>query len=260
MARRPKKAPKQAEWLASYADMMTLLLCFFVLLFSFSSVSEANWKIVIEGFNPNATVLVPVPVSPDNPLDYVDPSDWPDQPIDLVNAYYTIYQALDQLIKDGDFGDSISMNASVDGLLFITFENDIMFDGDSARVRPEALYILDLLADAMSDMNEHIGEIRVLGHTNRIQENRPNNVAADRTLASDRSTNVLIHLQESGKIEGKKLRSYGLGEWYPVAPHYPESNARKNRRVEILIMQDELVSKTLEEIYEEVGRNILSYD
>jgi len=208
--------------------------------------------------------LVAVPKPPDGfePDGLDDPGKWEDGTLEISEGYlyYPIYSALEDFIKDGDLGSSISINGTVDGLLFITFENDIMFDGDSAYIRKEALPVLDILAESMRGMDDHIGEIRILGHTNRLVESRPNNIAADRMLSSDRATNVLIHLQETGIIEGRKLKSMGMGEWFPVAPLFPESNARKNRRVEILIMQDEMVAKSLSEIYEEVGRNILSYD
>lgn len=263
MARRPKKEANASEWLNTYADMVTLLLCFFVLLFSMSSVSSTKWKILVGSFNPEATILVPVPTK-DGSGEGVDPDDMLGENVPSVDLIeMEIQKFIDEFsefIEQSELGESIELKTTVDGLVFINFENDIMFDGDSYTIRYEAYSVLDALIDALSGMNDIVGEIRIYGHTNRLTDASPNNIEADRRLASNRATSVLIYLQRSDMIAGKKLQSTGMGEWYPVAPHNTEAQARKNRRVEILIMQNDQIAKSLMQVYDEVGINILMYE
>ena len=264
MARRPKSGGPSSEWLNTYADMVTLLLCFFVLLFAMSSVSSTKWMILVGSLNPNARILVPIPM-PDGEDDGVDPQDvlgdlTDPELSDVSVAFKDLYEAIEQFIAENMLEDSIQVERTADGLVFINFQNDIMFDGDSSVLRAEARPILDALALSLRGMDDYIGEMRIVGHTNRISTGRPNNISADRFLSSDRATRVLVHLQETGIIDGKKMRGIGLGEFFPVAPHDSEADARKNRRVEIFIMQDEMVTMTLEELYREVGINVLNYE
>ena len=54
MKRRKKRADEGGNWMDTYGDMVTLLLCFFVLLYSISSVDQAKWREVVKSFNPDA--------------------------------------------------------------------------------------------------------------------------------------------------------------------------------------------------------------
>lgn len=54
MKKRGKSAESGANWMDTYGDMVTLLLCFFVLLYSISSVDQAKWEMLVKSFNPDA--------------------------------------------------------------------------------------------------------------------------------------------------------------------------------------------------------------
>ena len=99
----------------------------------------------------------------------------------------------------------------------------------------EAYPILDGVSDMLSNVSGSIDEIRVQGHTARARSGG-NNVQRDRTLASQRATNVVVYLQENGcTVDPARLVSEGFGEWRPVAPNDTDENRAKNRRVEMII-------------------------
>lgn len=248
MARRPKKDIPSGEWMNTYADMVTLLLCFFVLLFSMSSVNAEKWKIVVGSFNPDATILVPIP-SDDGDDTGEDPPPV-EAPEDI--AFNEIYEAIVQAIREQGLEDSIDVEQTADGLVYINFKNDVLFDGDQYYLRDNVKPMLDILANAFIGKEEYIGEIRFLGHTDWADSSKPNNIYADRMLAAQRAAAVLIYIEDKGIIDGSKLVDMGYGVHYPIVPHFSADRAL-NRRTEILIMQNDYLMGTLDQVYDELG-------
>ena len=80
-----------------------------------------------------------------------------------------------------------------------------------------------------------IDELRVLGHTAQAYVDRANNVTVDRFLASNRSTVVLVYLQQMGILDPARMISMGFGQWRPVAANDSAENRAKNRRVELIV-------------------------
>ena len=262
MARREKKEVDSGAWLNTYADMVTLLLCFFVLLFAMSSIAEDKWKMIVGAFNPDATVLALIP-GEDTGED-IPPIDGVDDPI--VNSDVALEEMLLEIIEflnenftsdvTGFDGDGEIKADFVDGMLFMSFRDNIFFDGDRYYLRPEAMRILDYLGQALERVTEHVGEIRVVGHTTQKEADRLNNYEPDRRLAANRSVEVIVYLQNKDIIDPRKLVNVSYGQWYPVAPFDIEENRAKNRRVEILILQDEHVGRSMQEIYDVMGIEI----
>ena len=67
-------------------------------------------------------------------------------------------------------------------------------------LKEEAKPILDTVSEMLSNAAESIDEVQVLGHTAQANPKRPNNVETDRTLASQRATNVVIYVQSTAKL------------------------------------------------------------
>lgn len=87
----------------------------------------------------------------------------------------------------------------------------------------------------LSEASEAIDEVRVLGHTAQANPSRPNSVQVDRTLSSDRATNVIIYVQEHSDVEPARLISEGIGQWRPIASNDTAEGRAKNRRVEMIV-------------------------
>lgn len=255
------------NWLDTYADMVTLLLTFFVLLFSMSTLNSSKWQKLVLSLSENLAknpteTQQQIVIGPDSHSSSVAPNEAaPDEglgqetkPVDKVTNFDELYAYLKQYIDKNSLQGSIEIYKG-DGYTFLSFQNSIFFDGDSAVLRPEGKQILDFLCDAMSGISGQIGEVRFYGHTAKVSPtDTPERQAFDRGLSDDRAKNVLLYVQAKGIIGGAKMVSEGYGEYRPIVPDDGSEAARaKNRRVEIYISKSGGVQDVLEKVYEEIG-------
>lgn len=217
-----------ANWMDTYGDMVTLLLCFFVMLYSMSSMDQAKWIALVESFNPDA-------VTEYQPGGHeISEGDAEMTQADIEESMEVLYQTLSQFAAESGLSDKMSLTKG-SGYVFISFDDTVFFDGDSAVLRDDGAQVLDGIAQPIADAADSINEIRVLGHTAQAVPDEPNNVTKDRFLASDRATVVTIYLQEKNIIDPARLVSVGYGQWRPVASNATSEERAKNRRVELII-------------------------
>ena len=144
-----------ANWMDTYGDMVTLLLCFFVMLYSMSSVDQQKWMALVESFNPDAQAQ-------QNPGGAEGAGQLTQE---QVNAdIQALYQAMEQYIQQENLTSQISITAG-SGYVFVSFDDTVFFDGDSYVLLDEGKRILDQVAQSIAGVSESIDEIRVLGHT-----------------------------------------------------------------------------------------------
>lgn len=244
-----------ANWMDTYGDMVTLLLCFFVLLYSMSTISEDKWKAIVQSFNPNS-IQDPAPVDGGNegpladPFDGIGAIDDPDltqeekeamqEAVDA--ALQELYERLQQYAAESGQADAIEVTKG-DGYVFISFNDAIFFNGDSAVLREDGKAVLDVVAEALNGAAPYIDEVRILGHTAQGDPNIPNRVEVDRNLASNRATAATIYIQERTVISPARLVSVGYGQHRPVDLNDTEEHRAHNRRVEILITGLDLLNQ-----------------
>ncbi|MEY8387121.1 flagellar motor protein MotB [Oscillospiraceae bacterium 38-13] len=237
-----------ANWMDTYGDMVTLLLCFFVLLYSMSTISEDNWKAIVQSFNPNA-VPDPNPTIEGTPGPSADPGEQGIAPLEerqeeIEQDMESLLQQIQEFVQQQNLQDAITVSKD-GGKIFITFSQAVFFDGDSPVLLPEAKPILDTVSDMLSGVADSIDEVRVQGHTARARKGG-NTVVKDRSLASERATNVVIHIQQRSTLNPARLVSEGFGEWRPIAPNDTAENMAKNRRVEMIISGRNLEAEELQ--------------
>ena len=241
--------------MTTYADMVTLLLCFFVLLYASSTVDRDKWQILVRSLNPNASVVSQIvnEMSEGEDPEMVDTSG--DGLLTDITTLDQLYWQMRKYVEENNLKEDVDV-INGDGYTFITFRNSILFDGDRYNLKPEGRGILDVLCDGLSPLGDNIKEMRILGHTNQADPNRQNAARGDRFLASNRATEVLVYIQEKDTIDPKKLVGIGYGQFYPVAPFVMEEDRLKNRRVEILITEANAVDVSLDQIYSQMeGEN-----
>ena len=240
-----------ANWMDTYGDMVTLLLCFFVLLYSMSTISEENWKALVMSFNPEAVQAITATPGGDGPDASADKqggymsegSDISQEQID--DKIEALYQALKNYVSQEDAQSTISVTKG-DGMVYICFNQSVFFDGNSSVLRAESKPVLNVVSDMLSDAADAIDEVRIMGHTAQASPDEPNTVVGDRTLSSERATNVLIYVQEHCTVDPARLISEGYGQWRPIASNDTSEGRRQNRRVEMIISGRNL-EKELEE-------------
>lgn len=251
--KRNKKSGGGANWMDTYGDMVTLLLCFFVMLYSMSRMDESKWIALVQSFNPDYAV--------DEPSQIVVPGEIANEPVtDLPSgltqdqveaALEELYLSMSEYAESAGLQDMVSLSKG-SGYVFISFDDTIFFDGDSSVLKDGGKAILDQIAVPLAEASESINEIRVLGHTAQASPDRPNYVDVDRFLSSDRATVVTIYLQEKNIIDPARLVSVGYGQWRPIASNDTAETRAQNRRVELIIsgiQPDSTEGDSLEQYY-----------
>lgn len=253
MKRNKKSGGGGANWMDTYGDMVTLLLCFFVMLYSMSRMDESKWIALVQSFNPDYAV--------DEPSQIVVPGEIANEPVtglpsaltqDQVEAALEgLYVSMSEYVASAGLQDMVSLSKG-SGYVFISFDDTIFFDGDSSVLKDGGKAILDQIAVPLAEASESINEIRVLGHTAQASPDRPNYVDVDRFLSSDRATVVTIYLQEKNIIDPARLVSVGYGQWRPIASNDTAETRAQNRRVELIIsgiQPDSTEGDSLEQYY-----------
>ena len=226
-----------ANWMDTYGDMVTLLLCFFVLLYSMSTISEDNWKAIVQSFNPTAVEDIRATTGAGGP-DADNTGETGHESVEEMQEKVDqdmeeLLEQIQQFVQQQNLQDAVTVSQN-GGKIFITFSQSVFFAGESAVIRKEAYPILDGVSDMLSSVAGSLDEVRVQGHTARAGQG-PNNVVNDRTLSSNRAANVIIYIQEHSVVPPSCLVSEGFGEWRPVAPNDTAENRAKNRRVEMIV-------------------------
>ena len=236
MKRNKKSGGGGANWMDTDGDMVTLLLCFFVMLYSMSRMDESKWIALVQSFNPDYAVDEPSQIVVGGGIANEPVTDLPSglTQEQVEEALEELYLSMSEYVESAGHQDMVSLSKG-SGYVFISFDDTIFFDGDSYVLKDGGKAILDQIAVPLAETSESINEIRVLGHTAQASPDRPNYVDVDRFLSSDRATVVTIYLQEKNIIDPARLVSVGYGQWRPIAGNGTAEERAQNRRVELII-------------------------
>lgn len=231
----PKKGGGDVgDWLNTYADMVTLLLTFFVLLFACSNLDETKLQYVFQEFKSRGRYI-------NNVVDNKDPTaqenggNVTDNPTNIggegsmPQSFEELYQYLADYIDSNNLSDSIAIEQGA-AHITIRFDSEVFFDGDSAYLKPEGREVLDGIIPAIKALRSSIRRNTVSGHTSE-----GNSGYNDWSLSANRAVSVVNYLDSHKTLEINKYRVMGCGCAEP-ASDIPE----KNRRVEMMILKDEL--------------------
>lgn len=235
--KRKKSSGGGANWMDTYGDMVTLLLCFFVLLYSMSTLDQEKWQVVVQSFNKDSVVKSEDPTFGLPGVDGTGSGNGgPVSEAEVERALTQLYEYLDEFAQAQETA-SVSVSKG-DGYVFISFNDAVFFDGDSYVLRQDGKVALDAIVPALAQAGPYMDELRVLGHTAQATADRENDPTADRFLAANRSTVVLLYLQEhieKDKLDPARIVGVQYGQWRPIAPNDTQQSRVQNRRVELII-------------------------
>ena len=240
-----------ANWMDTYGDMVTLLLCFFVLLYSMSTISEDKWKDLVRSFNPLATEITTDPDGKGGP--FSDPELGDDNP--GLSEVAQEQQKIDEMMED--LADAIEAAVAAEGMestiqvdftggkVYVSFSNSVFFLGDSSVLQPAGQEILSKICLLLNDAEPAIDEIRVQGHTAQQYANQRNEPKNDYRLAANRAIEVVLFLQDNSTIHPARMIPESFGQWRPIGNNKDEAGRAPNRRVEMIISGVDLEADTL---------------
>ncbi len=239
MAKKPKQEEckqKVAEYMATYGDMVTLLLCFFVLLFSFSSIDAQKFEALIQSFSGALGVLdggVTVMHAPVLDSGLID--DGTSSEVLEMQNFEKLEENIQEYLDENQLSESVAVLNEDAGLL-LRFQDNILFDSGSAVLKPEAIKIMSYIAELLSAQDFKDKFINIEGHTDNVPMNSAK-YPSNWELSVGRSSNVVRFLVENNNIDPKRISASGYSEYHPVAPNDTAENRAKNRRVDILILK-----------------------
>jgi chemotaxis protein MotB len=221
------------RWLVSYADFVTLLFGFFVVMYSVSQVSEQKYRVLSETlsnvFQGNTRQPVDREVTNDgNPLDQQGKISGLSPEINLVDTEVLardLEDALIHLVQPGQ----VRISATEEWVQ-IDLNANVLFDSASADPKPEAREIFRQIAAKLAPFDN---EIEVSGHTDDRPIRTPR-FQSNWELSSARASSVVRLLVEDG-VDPRQLSAVGYGEYRPVADNATDDGRAVNRRVVLMV-------------------------
>ncbi len=240
MAKKPHDAPKTDGWKDTYGDMVTLLLCFFVLLYSMSAVDQEKWQAFVKAFtNPGEdtaqVVLVPSDELGDHTVPAEDQTDTgnPDPNEDVIENLDDLFEMLQEYAEQEGIQDSVEMMQG-EGAIYVRYQNSLFFQPDSAELLPTAAENLKVLGDGLKQLEDQLWLVSISGHTASVAVD--NYHVSDWALSAERAAAVADHFELDSGLTPKVLRPIGFGKNYPIADNDTEEGRARNRRVEMVII------------------------
>ena len=224
-----------AGWLTTFNDLVTLLMVFFVLLFTMSSIDarpmqefqyalQSGLGILKEGKMVNISVKTTQPVEDMSHIKDVKVS-----PDELLSGLLS-----DKLIKSLQADFEIEITQTSQGIR-LSFEDQVLFEFGKADINPAGFTMLDQIAKAIKKVPK---AVRVEGHTDNIPIQTAR-FPSNWELSVARAVKVVKYFAEVGNVDPHRLSAVGYGESRPVVANDTASNRAQNRRVEILLITED---------------------
>lgn len=220
------------SWMNTYADMVTLLLTFFAVLLSMSSVNQDKFNAFIRSFSnlPPEVIEDIIEKTPGN-----DPQGNGAIPSegDYENSMDELYKQLTQYVEDNNQEVAVSLS-KVDDVIYIRFDSAVFFEPNKYTLRGESYDVISFIGDGLKSYESQIRLITIFGHT--ATSSGSNNLISDWMLSGERSAVVAKYIEDEKGFDPSKLVIIGYGNNFPVADNSTEEGRRQNRRVEMAII------------------------
>ena len=255
--KKPRPTDGGGNWMDTYGDMVTLLLTFFIMLFAMSNLNQQKWEVFVRSVYPHSSEEVQDQVAINTPIDDANSEiqGTPDVPeitaeIDMDTLYLTLAERMNEIGIDG-----VTASRGED-YTFIVFEDKTFFDGDSSILTDQGKITLDVFCDVLSPAQEGVSQINIMAHTAQGDPDRPNHPRTDRMLSAMRAAEVCIYIQEKGVIGPEKLVNVSYGQFRPIADNSTREGRTKNRRVEILMLDEGADLHSMNRYYDEYNSGV----
>ncbi|MDH3511513.1 MAG: type VI secretion system protein TssL, long form [Gammaproteobacteria bacterium] len=238
----PGAAPGAPAWMTTFADLMALMMTFFVLLYSFSSIDETKYREIARSMASGFGGVLRTTQTP--PANTVGPTSMIDPPMRRSKrgkstsrkkggAQQDLEKELQKSLASEIAEGIIAVETSGNNVV-IRFPDEIAFPSGSDEISDAIMPILERVTNALQ---EAPGLIMVSGHT----DDRPiqsEKFRSNWSLSTDRAVTVIQRLEELGTIDSSRISAVGYGDTRPLAPNDSPENRARNRRVEIAIVQE----------------------
>ena len=261
MAKKKQEDPPAGSpaWMATFSDLMNLLLCFFVLLFSMSSVDEKKWEEVAASFSQTFSIftggakaigdglLISNGVSQLNQLDeYINSTGKAAEEVEeqkdilaevekqKMEASEELSEKVEEALEESGLDDVIEMDFTSQ-YVQLTINGALLFPSGSADLSADAEEVLGEVGIILERYADSTIEIE--GHTDSVPMHSAR-FASNNELSDARALSVFYYLIENTNLDPAKIKHSGRGEYLPVADNGTPEGRALNRRVEIKIYNE----------------------
>ncbi len=258
MARKKKEeipAPGSPAWMATFSDLMNLLLCFFVLLFAMSTVDAQKLQQVAASFNEDFSIfeggataigdgiLISNGVSQLNELDqYINSTGKTAESEEDVDAFEEfekqqlaeseqLAEQIQEAVDESQFANEIEIDFTAQ-YVSLNLNGALLFDSGSAELKEEAKPLMDKIGQLLGRYAQSTIEIE--GHTDNVPIHN-SKFADNNELSSFRALSVFNYFMDTTFLDPANIKHSGRGEYVPIADNNTPEGRAQNRRVEIKI-------------------------
>ncbi len=216
------------DWVMTYGDMMSLLLTFFVLIVSFSSMQETKFEQAVSSLHEafgvlekaESVIVLEQPVVPNH------------EPQEEEAEMLFEVRSVERLILEEGLDKEVEVKITEDGVLF-RLNSEFAFVSGGAELKEESKAVLDKMS---SFFQKFPYKIRIDGHTDNIPINSAK-FPSNWELSAARAVSVARYFQGMG-LPPERISATGLGEYHPIADNATAEGRAKNRRVEVFLKLD----------------------
>ncbi len=260
--KRPRPHANHERWLVSYADFITLLFAFFVVLYASAQVDQrkvGRLAMAIQvafqelGVFPDSTTRVPIDTNEPMPFSTVQAienakhntelgriSSPPEDALAAASEeanLNTLQAELQQALRHEIAQHSVALHREIEGLV-ISLREFGFFDSGSAALKPSALPALDRIASILAVRTCHL---RIEGHTDNVPIHTLQ-MASNWELSTARSTELVRLLIVRYRFSPERLSAAGYAEYHPIATNESPQGRAQNRRVDVVILSGHIVN------------------
>ncbi len=261
----------EASWLNTFADLMNLLLCFFVLLFAMSTVDADKWDQLINSMQNSFSILssggstvgegmlIASGISQlelldeyfkentnsseaeeQEPMDEMESTQPESEPVEdlkeeLEEAGLKESEEMAQQIEQELTKQQITEQVEIDvdaQFVKLTLNGALLFDSAQSQIREDALPLVDKLSMILEQYSDNL--IYIEGHTDNVPISNAKYENND-LLSAYRAFAVKDYIIEVTALDAGRIRATGCGEYNPIADNSTPEGRARNRRVEIKI-------------------------
>lgn len=225
------------EWMTTYSDTITLLLTFFVLLYSFSTLDANKFKQLAAAFQSVLTGQSGKNIMELNIKNGEVPVvGTPIEARPVKKDSNSMYNKVTTYVAQSNLKGKVEVLKDEKGVM-LQLRDNVLFDIGKAEIKPESIAILNSIGKMLKSIPNN--DIVVEGHTDNVPINNykyPSNWE----LSTARAVNVVKYFVEKCEINPALFNAAGYGEYRPIAPNNSEANRAKNRRVNIIIIEKDV--------------------
>lgn len=253
MSRKTRHEPHEEHadesWLLPYADLLTLLLALFLVLYAMSSTDAKKFQEMSDAFNVVLTggtgVLEYNKIEPSNsnrsgsnealniPASKTEEKKRAELMKQEQEDMEKLKKQLDSYIKNNGLSTELSTQLNHSQLM-ITIRDNALFAPGEATVKPEARALAKEISNLLQEFPDY--DVIVSGHTDDFPENS-SKYPSNWELSADRAMQFMKILLQNEALDPKRFMSVGYGEYHPIASNKTPEGKAKNRRVEVSIIR-----------------------